>query len=235
MSNILPPVLAIPVLNRPDLFRRCLDSIDMDVRLVVIDNSAEGIAWDLVPDDAHVIDIPGNLGYSASVNLVIKSLPQEPYWLFANADTEFAPGDLARLVEAKGGWTGITDWRVFKLTAETVERVGFWDESFAPVYCEDADYEYRCTLAGVRWGFIQGETTHVGSVCLQDHAGDNARTYPENVRHYIDKWGGMLRGGERFTTPFDRGGSVADGLGPDLSRLRAQAWRRPDGGARLSG
>jgi hypothetical protein len=226
------PVLAIPVLDNPDLFVKCLASIDADVRLIVIDNSEDSFTWDLVPDGAHVIDMPSNIGYPASVNLVIKSLPHEPYWLIANADTEFAPGDLQRLLGATEsgdwGWVGVRDWRVFGLTAETVERVGFWDEGFHPAYVEDCDYERRCTLAGVRWGFIDGDTTHVGSVCLRDyrHRLGNDQSFPRNIQRHVDKWGVLPRADGGFATPFDRGGSLADGLGPSLSILRTNSWSR---------
>ena len=226
------PVLAIPFLGNADALEPVIASIDMDVRLVVIDNTTRSVAIDVVPDGAWVIEPPGNLGYSASVNLVIKSLPAEPFWLIANHDVVFAPGDLQRLAGATEsgdwGWVGIHDWRVFGLTAETVERVGLWDENFHPVYVEDCDYERRCTLAGIRWGFIEGETTHVGSAVLKGSYSaqrDNGRTYPRNVRYYSDKWGvpGVRTEGG-YSTPFDRGGSLADGTEPALSRLRDLAW-----------
>jgi hypothetical protein len=224
------PVLAIPYLAGQDELRACLASIDADVRLVVIDNSPGSDAWDIVPDDAHVIDMPGNIGYPASINLVIKSLPKEPYWLFANHDVVFAPGDLQRLIGATEsgdwGWVGIRDWRVFGLTAETVERVGWWDEAFVPCYCEDADFERRCTLAGVRWGFIEGETSHVGSAVIKgDHryARANARSYPANVRYFCEKWGvSGVRGNGGHAAPFD-GARPADAP-PPLSRLRDLSW-----------
>lgn len=221
----MTPVLAIPVLDHPDYFRRCIESIDMAVRLVVIDNSADGLSWDIVPDDAHVIDMPHNIGYPASVNLAIKANPLEPYWLIANADTEFAPGDLHRLAGATEtwGWVGIRDWRVFGLTAETVQRVGFWDEGFHPCYVEDADYERRCTLAGVRWGFIEGETTHVGSLSLRTHRLDNDRTFPRNVRRHEEKWGTPVRGQGGYATPYDRG--FPSDEQPSLSVLRDNHWR----------
>ena len=224
----MKPVLAVPVLNRPDLFRRMRDSIDIDVRLLVIDNSGTGLTRGLVPASA-ILAPPNNLGVAASWNLAIKCYPQEPYWLFANADTEFAPGDLARLVEATEsgawGWVGMMgDWRAFGLTAATVERVGLFDENYHPIYCEDADYERRCTLAGIPWGSIKGATTHAGSVCLSDHRKDNARTYPANVHRFERKWGTGVRGSGGFLLPFDDGGRLADGTQPDLQTLRANAW-----------
>lgn len=207
-------VLGIPVINRPDLLRECLASIDLDVRLVVIDNSGTGALGDVaaeVRSDALIVEPAANLGFTASVNHIIRCFPADERWLIANADTKFAPGDLERLTK-EAGWVGIVDWRVFSLDAATVDAVGFWDENFGN-YCSDADYERRCTLAGVDWRFIDGQSTHVGSVCWTgDERGraNNARTYPLERAYYRAKWGGDLRGGETFTTPFDAGGSLAD-------------------------
>jgi len=224
-------VLAIPVINRPDLLRACLASIDEPIeRLIVIDNSGTGALGDVASEvrpDALIVDPPSNLGVAASWNLAIKTTPDAPWWCIANADTAFGPGDLARLSDEMRGsrWVGINgDWRAFGLTARAVELAGFFDESFAPIYCEDADYEYRCDLAGVERYFIDGGATHEGSAAIRSgFAAENARTYPANLDYYQRKWGGHLRGGERFTSPFDRGGSVRDWT-LDLSRLRALAW-----------
>lgn len=213
--------LGIPVINRPDLFRACVASIDYPVRLVVIDNSPESFAADILADtalDYFVTEPPANLGVAASWNLIIRTAPADPLWLIANADTTFGPGDLERLAgegEMFGPrWVGMNgDWRAFAINAECVDRVGWFDENYHPVYCEDADYERRCTLAGVDWYFIDGAATHVGSVCYRSderNARHNARTYPANLAYYQAKWGGPLRGGERYTTPFDRGGHVGD-------------------------
>jgi GT2 family glycosyltransferase len=224
-------ILGIPILNRPDLFAACIDSIDIPVQLVVIDNSPEGFAPEYVPESAWVVQPPSNLGVAASWNLVIATAPKDPYWLIANADTRFGPGDLARLCAEmeQGGprWVGMNgDWRVFGITAECVERVGWFDPNFAPIYCEDADYEYRCSLAGVPWYFLNGGAEHVGSVSYRSderNARHNARTYPENLRYYQEKWGGSPRGGEAFTSPWNLGGHVGDWR-LRLERLRANAW-----------
>lgn len=226
------PVLAIPVIGREDLLTACVASIDAPVgRLVIVDNSPHGLG-DAVrsaspPAELCVTRPPSNLGFPGSINHVIKTHAAAPWWCIANADVVFAPGDLARLAATMTGarWVGVNDWRVFGLTAEAVERVGFWDESYFPCYVEDCDYEYRCTLAGVEWGFIRGDTTHEGSVTIKDpkYAARNAETYPKNLAYHVAKWGGLPRGGERFTTPFNGGGDIRD-LRVDLSRLRDQRW-----------
>lgn len=225
------PVLGIPCIGRPDLLAECVASIDHPVgRLVIVDNSPAG---DLTADPPPFVGAlvitrpPDNLGYAGSINHIIRTHADAPWWAIANADTRFGPGDLAALESAmaQAGLVGVIDWRIFGLTFEAVERVGLWDENFHPAYCEDADYEYRCTLAGVPWGFIRGSSTHVGSVTIQEghYAQRNAVTYPANRAYYRAKWGGDLRGGERFTTPFDAGGSVADWR-LDIRRLRDQRW-----------
>lgn len=219
-------ILGIPVLNLPDMLRACLASIDTDVRLVVIDNSGTGELGDVAAEfGALVVEPAANLGYTASVNHIIRSFPREDAWLIANADVVFAPGDMDRLIAEPGGWVGITDWRVFKLTSDTVERVGFWDENFYN-YCSDADYERRCDMAGVDRHFIDGETSHVGSVVIRSEArfaNANTVSYPRERSYYDAKWGGGLRGGETFTTPFQRGGSLAEWT-LDLAHLRGVVW-----------
>lgn len=226
-------VLAIPVINRQDLLAKCLQSIDTEVDLIVIDNSFSGFAAATVVEhyegEFFVTEPPANLGYAGSVNHIIQTRPAEPFWLFANADTEFGAGDLQRLIEEmdKGGprWVGVTDWRVFGLTAEAVDLAGFWDPNFHPAFVEDCDYERRCDLAGVTRYFIDGTTTHVRSVSIGEerNARSNAKTYPANLAYYAEKWGGPPRGGERFSTPYNRGGSIRDWT---LSRRRLadQQW-----------
>ena len=230
------PVLAIPIISRPDLLEACVASIDTPVaRLVIVDNSPHGLgdaARSACPPAVRELCVtrpPSNLGYPGSINHVIRTHADAPWWGIANADVVFGPGDLATLdtVMAEPGpkWVGIEDWRAFGLSFEAVERVGLWDENFWPAYCEDADYERRCSLAGVPWGVIRGSTTHIRSVTIQEgrYAQRNATTYPANVAYYFRKWGGHLRGGETYSTPFNRGGSVAD-WALDIRRVRDQQW-----------
>ena len=230
----MAPVLGIPVVSRPDLLRACLASIDLPVRLVVIDNSGTGQLGDVAAEyDAIVAEPIANLGYTASVNHIIRSFPHEPYWLVANADVVFGPGDLQRLLAEPGGWVGINgDWRAFRLDERTVADVGFWDENFYN-YCSDADYERRCTLAGIDWHFIDGTTTHVGSATIAEarYGAHNRRSYPAEVAYHTRKWGVPVRASGGFATPFGQGGHLGDWRA-DLSQLRQVSWNDRDGGAR---
>lgn len=224
----MAPVLGIPVINRPDLLADCLRSIDIDVLLVVIDNSGTGELGDVAADirpDALIVEPAANLGYTASVNHIIRAFPHDPYWLVSNADTVFGPGDLRRLVDEPGGWVGINgDWRVFKLTAEAVDTVGLWDEAGFFNYCSDADYERRCDFGGIDRHFIDGTTTHVGSVAIKERYGaDNQVVYPREREYFRRKWGVEVRVQGGYATPFDEGGHLGSWRA-DLPTLRRIAW-----------
>lgn len=230
------PLLAFPTINRGDLLSRALASIDVEPdRLIVIDNSRDGLDFDCPPHLSDLLEVivpAANLGFGGSVNHAICGEPGAAWWCIANADVEFGKGDLARLAEemAQGGprWVGINDWRVFGLSREAVERVGYFDQSFFPAYLEDCDYEYRCSLTGVPWYFIPGTTEHVGSAAIRSDDSfrrSNERSYAANLAYYREKWGGGHRGGEVYRTPFNRGGHPREWVLPSPSRLRDLQWR----------
>lgn len=230
------PVLAIPVLNRPDLLAKTVASIDHPVgTLLIIDNSPELGMGDVAEASMlafqHLVvtEPPTNLGVAASWNLAIRSYPRD--WVcLANADVEFAPGALAALDEAMAepGLRCLVEFAAFGISPEVVDTVGWFDENFHPIYCEDSDYRYRCALAGVPIEDIPNGSTHVGSVSYRGnpHHADNARTYPANVAYYTAKWGGFI-GQERYATPF--GADVPlDHWRLDRGRLARGAWSGRD-------
>ena len=230
------PLLAIPVINRADLLERCLASVDViPERLLIIDNSPDGLDY-AVPD--RLADVlyhdapPANLGFAGSVNHAITTHASAPWWCIANADVEFAPGDLARLAaemdQPGPRWVGIGDWRVFGLSFEAVAAIGLMDGNLFPAYCEDCDYERRCELGGIPHYTLDGATTHVGSAAIRSdarYALANARSHASNLDYYARKWGGTPRGGERYTTPFDSGAPLS-AWSLDIRRLRANDWDR---------
>lgn len=226
------PVLGVPVLNRPDLLYRMLQSIaDVDVeQIVIVDNG------DVVPDitnaNVRVIRPGHNLGVSASWNLILKSTPRAPWWMFTNSDLEFAPGDLDRLahhMETTGGLALLGTFSVFGIDAPTLETVGFFDENFAPAYFEDNDYDYRCQLAGVPMVGLPAGLRHDISSTLRSsptYTAQNSGTFPANREYYQAKWGGMPTH-EEFVTPFNTGQDPRSWT-VTIRRLADQAWTRDE-------
>lgn len=231
------PVLAIPVINHPELLERTVASIDHPVgTLLIIDNSPElgmgNVAEAVMPacvERLIVVEPPTNLGVAASWNLAMRSYPDVPWWLIANADLEFGPGDLTRLVEAveanPQAIACLVEFAAFAIPGPVLDRLGWFDENYHPIYCEDSDYRYRAALGGVDIQPVAGATAHVGSVSYRDnsHQSDNARTYPANVAYYIAKWGGFI-GRETHRRPFGHDVPL-DYWRLDRERLADQAWR----------
>jgi GT2 family glycosyltransferase len=226
------PVLIVPVLNRPDLLREMLGSIDHPVdQVIIIDNGGvtdefdEMMRWRIVR--------PGhNLGVGASWNLGMKVTPRAAYWLIVGSDVTFGPGDLARLDETVNPHSAIHYFMLgmsaFALTRHTLRAVGYFDENFHPAYDEDLDWARRAELAGsprVEVGFTGA---HVGSATIHSDPSlrrQNGPTHSANDLYYAQKWGGPKQGGETFSTPFNRGGHVGDWR-LDPERLATQSWKK---------
>lgn len=197
------PVLIVPtLLGRVDAM---LASVDVEVGQTVI--VANGPV-----DRSDVIQLPHNIGVAAAWNLGLKVTPGAEWWAIVNDDLAFAPGDLAGLEQAMAGSSAriatLDGFSAFGINREALERVGYFDENFVPAYCEDADYEYRCKLAHVPIYTLNAGLSHNRSATIKEerYRLGNDRTYPLNNAYFRQKWGGPLRGGETYETPFDQGG-----------------------------
>jgi len=181
--------VGIPVLNRRDLLERAVASIDVPHHLYIVDNSVV------------------NRGVAASWNAIIRQGFEAGYrWIFIGSNDCFLDaGSLAKGIavldtDRVGIWHLHEDnFNWFLISRETVERVGWFDEQFWPVYHEDCDYAWRCHLAGVIRRHVPGancEHHHGGSNTIRaGFAGPSCREY------YVRKWGGPP-GSERFSMPF---------------------------------
>jgi len=221
------PALIVPTLNQADGVVALMESIDHPIdRTVVIDNGCQ-VIWGV-----EAVHLPHNIGVSASWNLGIKLVPQAPYWLIANDDIAFGPGDLARLEatvdpRAAGIWF-MLGMAAFAITRHTLNAIGWFDEAIHPAYNEDLDYARRIDLAGLPRHEVGFTGTHVGSATIMADPvlrQINGFTHGQNDRYYAEKWGGHKLGGETFSTPFNRGGHLGDWR-LDIERLRNQAWPR---------
>ena len=211
------PALITSIVNRPDLLDRLLDSIDVPVgRGLIVDNGRVGYqreGWTCWQPPF------GSLGWPGTLNFGIMQTPDAPWWLLVNNDAYFEPGKLALLCETMDAAVAAGEavvhhheWTVACLTLPVVERVGLFDEwSFWPLYFDDTDYAYRCSLAGVP--VLEGDWCREGDIDSEGHAqtvrsdpalaAANNRTWQLNRQAYISKWGGAP-GREQFKTPWGR-------------------------------
>jgi GT2 family glycosyltransferase len=234
------PILAVPSLNRPDLLRAMVASIDHPVgRMIVIDNSQTGEMWDAIADviptcvaDTVVLEAPWNMGLAGAWNLAIKAAPRAAFWFLPNNDVAFGPGDLGRLADAMADPAPhvamLYEYAAFALNRAVVDAVGWFDENFYPIYCEDSDYRWRCRITGIPEVEVPGSTTHAESQSWQADGTvrlANRLSYGRNRAYYLDKWGGDPRA-EVYRSPFDRGGWVGE-WHVDLATLGAFRWDDP--------
>lgn len=198
---IAVPALIVPVLTRPELLYRMVETLDYPIeQLVVIDNGAvvdlalveeraQGVA-----DETFVVKVPANLGVAGSWNLGIKVTPFASWWLICNFDVTWPAGALAefaRLAARPDALTlsgGTPPWCAFGIGEGVIRTVGLFDESFHPAYHEDDDYRHRCEQAGVPLVNSGVQVQHRNSSTLS--AGyhiRNAVTFDENAAYYRDK------------------------------------------------
>lgn len=180
-------------MNRWDLADRMLRSVDVPVDdlLVVVNghrDEAAGYDW-----GEKRIDCQHNLGVPASWNMIIRARPSAPWWLIVNADIQFAPGDLGTLAAFMHTQNGpaigcLFEFGAFGINQACVDEVGWFDENFHPIYCEDVDYGNRCAAAGVPIVHLPSNTTHdTSSTIKSGYQPENNRTYSSNRRYLKDK------------------------------------------------
>lgn len=169
------PVLGVPLLNRPDLLLELLASLDLPVQtLAVVDNSGGSAAeaevrtvLDRLERHGHPLVASvriarpfGNAGVAASWNLILRSFPDAAATLLINNDVRLVPGALAQalqmLTPASAQMLPLLplpqEFSAFLITAACWNRIGLFDPSFHPAYCEDLDYRDRLRAdPSVQW------------------------------------------------------------------------------------
>ena len=92
------------------------------------------------------------------------------------------------------------------INRSALEQIGYFDESYTPIYGEDCDYSRRAALLGVKF-YNAGKTDiiHTGSATVgsvPDLALQNNKTFQANLAYHIAKHGGSY-GSESFAFPFN--------------------------------
>jgi hypothetical protein len=165
-SPIALPLLGVPIVNRPDLLLELLASLDHPVTtLAVVDNSRGSSAEQSVAGVLSQLEQQGypgigcitvarsfgNTGVAASWNLILRSFPSASVAMLINNDVKLAPGVLAQALKRLDPCApqflpllpAPQEFSAFLLTARCWDRIGLFDPSFHPAYCEDLDYRDR--------------------------------------------------------------------------------------------
>jgi GT2 family glycosyltransferase len=97
------------------------------------------------------------------------------------------------------------DFSAFLITKECFDKVGPFDESYYPAYCEDCDYHIRMHRAGVVAGCIDVPFLHHSSSTLKSASPDDRyaieRGAEENRQRFLEKYG-CLPGSVEYSAIF---------------------------------
>jgi GT2 family glycosyltransferase len=200
MVSPVAPVVVVPVLNRYDLLKRAVWSIDFPVEtLILVDNGnrAETYPWHSKPVTVYeqfVWHMPTNLGVGPSWNLGIKATPHADGWILLNSDAWFLPGELARfwancrpdnIVKTRSHWSCV--W----IGSEVVAKIGLFSECYVPAYFEDNDFEGRAVAAGFRLMLSDAQIGHDNSSTIGSDpalAARNSYSFDDNRRLHFQRW-----------------------------------------------
>ena len=166
-----------------------------------------------------------NLGCAGAWNL-IHQYARDPV-IILNADCAVAPDTFERVLAYPAPAVVLAyGFGCFRIDREIRDRIGDFDETFYPVYWEDADFRRRLRLAGIsviEWptepvatiapgreqamsGIIHGKHDPDGYQGWRGHRIAWFHACVEaNRRYYLAKWGGDL-GEETFQIPFNGAG-----------------------------
>ena len=172
------PVAGFAVLSDPRKYsRRSINSIDFPIRVfrLAITGQHEELVMDMfgalkeAPTLTKMRKLivtfhDSNIGCAAGWNRVMQADPSAPWYLVMNNDIAFPAGVLAKihhnmhanlaLDPVRNGFAvfGLPDlalYSTFAISAQVIEKAGYFDENIWPVFFEDNDYTARLHCAGI--------------------------------------------------------------------------------------
>jgi hypothetical protein len=175
------PVLGTQTLNSVSNLKRLIESIDYPVEVlsIIVNNEnfdilleVKNFCDNLNNKNIDKIDIsfhPTNLGCPPSWNYHFKQYPYAKYFMKADDDIQFLPGDLEKFVNVleNGGdmvfYGDKTKYACFGISKHTLKTVGLFDENHWPANYEDDDYQIRLRLCNIKESYLGMSITHTGS------------------------------------------------------------------------
>jgi GT2 family glycosyltransferase len=163
-------IIIVGVARWDDYTRPFLDSIKQfapGLNVVCVDNG------DTYPDypGVKMVRIPRVTSLPAAFNVGLLATDPSDWYITSSNDMlitkpmpvksfDIMPDDslysFVHVVDALYGFEYIENWMLFT-PARVLRGVGLWDEKFAPMWFEAADYAIRAKKAGFRWTIIDRE------------------------------------------------------------------------------
>ena len=157
------PLLGIPIVNGAERLEALFASLDVPIAtLALVDHSGSPGPVRTLLDRFEQEGLPGvqqvrvarpfgNAGVARAWNSILLAFPSAAYALIANHDVVFAGGALAQAMAcvdaSRPQWVPLLSrpaaFSAFLITPLAWNRIGLFDESFAPAYWEDTDYRDR--------------------------------------------------------------------------------------------
>jgi GT2 family glycosyltransferase len=213
----------------PDVFREAIESIRTSSlrphSILIVDNGDLPLARPEPCVPCSIFRPTTNLGCAASWNLLLEgAYANDCTPILLNADTALSPTTLADMMAVDEPAVVLAyGFGCFRIDEEIFSKVGWFDQDFYPVYCEDVDYRHRMKLLGIvpiEWpiaptthvsdgrvrspaGIVHGKSAAGG---YQGWSGEKLAWFHErleaNKARYVAKWGGTPYE-EKYTRPFD--------------------------------
>lgn len=201
-------------------------------------NKLEGLYDELICNDQNILARAWNRGIARARDLGASHI------MIHNLDISMHPQALQRLTNAVDSHTDIQlfspcEWHTrntltqarlesgllpaahlscFMIRSDFTERLGEFDELFAPAYQEDNDMFYRMRLLGMQYARVKDSLmfhteggTLRGCLTIREMSGEDRvvmvkailNAIKQNDRRYAEKWGGSPTQ-ETFRTPFNK-------------------------------
>lgn len=184
-------LILIPVYKVSERVRKCIQSIQDNDHILLIDNSGTKECKEFEDLGIEVEYQDQNIGVPRSWNI---GLRRNHDWTFIVSSSMLFNKPFSHIVDMLDGYEGLMFrtthvWHCNGVSKELVEQIGYFDENFYPGYFEDCDWDHRCGVNKINeYGNIE-----IDAICQVDGGAtkDGVDVRINAVHDYFKrKWGG---------------------------------------------
>lgn len=184
-------LILIPVYKVSERVRKCIQSIQDNDHILLIDNSGTKECKEFEDLGIEVEYQDQNIGVPRSWNI---GLRRNHDWTFIVSSSMLFNKPFSHIADMLDGYEGLMFrtthvWHCNGVSKELVGQIGYFDENFYPGYFEDCDWDHRCGVNKINeYGNIE-----IDAICQVDGGAtkDGVDVRINAVHDYFKrKWGG---------------------------------------------